>query len=165
MGKRFVRGTFQKIPDWCRCRYNSYGSTNNLTQQAKLGIPDTKATFCGECIKTCENVVKNFDENRPSCFNVTETFLTIQSSPISFWWNTKWLSIPTHFTTLIWHPVISSYFKKFNWSWKEAGLITMRRSRPNRRECLTLTENDFQEAFQKFRRHWDRCLHAGENTS
>jgi hypothetical protein len=25
----------------------------------------------------------------------------------------------------------------------------------------TVTENDFQEAFQKWRRRWDRCLHAG----
>jgi hypothetical protein len=27
----------------------------------------------------------------------------------------------------------------------------------------TLTENDFQEASQKWRRRWDRCLHAGGN--
>jgi hypothetical protein len=27
----------------------------------------------------------------------------------------------------------------------------------------TLTENDFQEAFQKLRRRWDRCVHAGGN--
>jgi hypothetical protein len=27
----------------------------------------------------------------------------------------------------------------------------------------TLTEKDFQEAFQKLRRRWDRCLHAGGN--
>jgi hypothetical protein len=27
----------------------------------------------------------------------------------------------------------------------------------------TLTEKDFQEAFQKWRRWWDRCLHAGGN--
>jgi hypothetical protein len=25
----------------------------------------------------------------------------------------------------------------------------------------TLTEKDFQEAFQKWRRRWDQCLHAG----
>jgi hypothetical protein len=28
---------------------------------------------------------------------------------------------------------------------------------------LTLTENDFQEAFQKWRWRWDRCLHEGGN--
>jgi hypothetical protein len=27
----------------------------------------------------------------------------------------------------------------------------------------TLTDNDFQEEFQKWRRRWDRCLHAGGN--
>jgi uncharacterized protein YjcR len=29
----------------------------------------------------------------------------------------------------------------------------------------TLTETDFQEAFQKWRRRWDRCLHAEGTTS
>jgi len=27
----------------------------------------------------------------------------------------------------------------------------------------TLTEKDFQEAFQKWRRRWDRCLHVEGN--
>jgi len=27
----------------------------------------------------------------------------------------------------------------------------------------TLIEKDFQEAFQKWRRQWDQCLHAGGN--
>jgi hypothetical protein len=27
----------------------------------------------------------------------------------------------------------------------------------------TLTETDFQEVFQQWRRQWDRSLHAGEN--
>jgi len=27
----------------------------------------------------------------------------------------------------------------------------------------TLTEKDFQVAFQNWRRQWDRCLHAGGN--
>jgi len=27
----------------------------------------------------------------------------------------------------------------------------------------TLTEKDFQEAFQKWRRRWDQCPHAGGN--
>jgi hypothetical protein len=27
----------------------------------------------------------------------------------------------------------------------------------------TLTENDFQEAFHKWRRQWDRCLHMERN--
>jgi hypothetical protein len=27
----------------------------------------------------------------------------------------------------------------------------------------TVTEKDFQEAFQKWRRRWDRCVHVGGN--
>jgi hypothetical protein len=27
----------------------------------------------------------------------------------------------------------------------------------------SLTEKDFQEAFQEWRRRWDQCLHAGRN--
>jgi hypothetical protein len=27
----------------------------------------------------------------------------------------------------------------------------------------TVTEKDFQEALKKWRKHWDRCLHAGGN--
>jgi hypothetical protein len=48
--------------------------------------------------------------------------------------------IPTHRTPLIWHPVTSSYFQKWNWSWKDASVLPLRRSRPNRRECVTLTK-------------------------
>jgi hypothetical protein len=33
----------------------------------------------------------------------------------------------------------------------------------SQRELETLTKKDFQEAFQKCRRQWDWCLHAGEN--
>jgi transposase len=32
-----------------------------------------------------------------------------------------------------------------------------------RRVLDTMTENDYQEPFQKCRRRWDRCLHAGGN--
>jgi hypothetical protein len=33
----------------------------------------------------------------------------------------------------------------------------------SRRMIDTLTEKDFQESFQKWRRRWDRCLHVGGN--
>jgi hypothetical protein len=46
---------------------------------------------------------------------------------------------------------------------KDAGLIPLRRSRTNRRVFDPLTEKDFQEAFQQWKRRWDRCLHAGRN--
>jgi hypothetical protein len=33
----------------------------------------------------------------------------------------------------------------------------------SQRVLETVTENEFQEAFQKWRRRWGRCLHAGGN--
>jgi len=148
---------------WSSLSLTSRGlCTKNLSQQAKLWIPGSTATFCSDCVKTCEDITPNFREKRPGCFTMTTPCLTLPSSLSSFWWKTKWLSSPTYRTSLIWHPVTSSYFQKWNWSWKDTGLIPLRRYRPNRRVLDTLTEKDFQEAFQKWRR-WDRCLHAGGN--
>ena len=87
---------------------------------------------------------------------------TLPSSPNSFWRKTKLLSSANHRTPLFGHPVTSSYFQKWNWNRKDAGSIPLR-SRPNRIVRLTLTEKNFQEAFQKWSRWWDRCLHAGGN--
>jgi hypothetical protein len=89
--------------------------------------------------------------------------LTLPSSPSNFWRNTKSLPSPNHRTPLIWHTVISSCFQNWNWSWKDYGLIPLRRSRPNRRVLVTEREKYFQEAIQKWRKQWDRCLHAGGN--
>jgi hypothetical protein len=114
---------------------------------------------------TCKDVAKNFDENRTGCLKVTKSRLTLLSSPSSFWRNTKWLSSPNYPNTLIYYPVIFSYFQKLNWSWKKAGFVALRRSRPKHGECLTLTEKNIQEAFQNFRRRWDRCIREGGNTS
>jgi hypothetical protein len=70
------------------------------------------ATFCGDCVNTCEDVVPNFGENSYGCFTMTAPRLTLPSSPSSFWRNKEWVSSPTHRTPLIWHPVTSSYFHK-----------------------------------------------------
>jgi hypothetical protein len=126
----------QNIPDWCRHLYSSC-TTKNLSHQSKLWLPGSTATFCGDCVKTCEDVAPNFGENRPGCFTMTTPRPTLLSSPSSFWRKTKWLSSPTHCSPLIWHPVTSFYFQKWNWNWKDVGLIPLRRCRPNRRECLT----------------------------
>jgi hypothetical protein len=52
--------------------------------------------------------------------------LSIPPPPSRFWWNSKWMSSPAHRTLLIWHRVTSSYFQKWNWSWKDAGLILIK---------------------------------------
>jgi hypothetical protein len=90
-----IRGGIQNIPDWCRRLYSSCDSAKHRSQQAKLRIPGSTATFCGDCVKTCEDVAPNFGENRPGCFTMTTPRLTLPSSPSSFWHNTKWLSSPT----------------------------------------------------------------------
>jgi hypothetical protein len=48
----------------------------------------------------------------PRGFTMTTHRLTLPSSPNSFRLQTKFLLSPTHRTTLIWHPVTSSYFLK-----------------------------------------------------
>jgi hypothetical protein len=65
-----IRGDIQNIPDRCRHLYNSCGSAKHRSQQAKLWIPDSTATFCGRCVKTCEDFAPNFGENRPGCFTM-----------------------------------------------------------------------------------------------
>jgi hypothetical protein len=65
------------------------------------------------------------------------TFLTLPSSPSSFWQNTNDCHPPP--TVLTWFGTVTfSYCQKWNWSWKEASLIPLKRSGPNCRECLTL---------------------------
>jgi hypothetical protein len=97
-----LRGGNQNIPDWCRHLHSSCGSAKHRPQQAKLWIPGSTAMFCGDYVKTCEDVTPNFGENSHGCFTMTALCLTLPSSPSSFW---------------------------RNWSWKDAGLIPSRRSR------------------------------------
>jgi hypothetical protein len=105
-----IRGGIQNIPDWCRHLSAVAVAQKNLSQQAKLWIPGATSTFCGDCVKTSEDVPPNFGENKPDCFTMTTPRLTLPSSPRNFRRNKKWLSSPTHRTPLIWHPVTSSYF-------------------------------------------------------
>jgi hypothetical protein len=51
-----IRGGNQNIPNWCRYQYSSFGSTKHRSQRAKLWIPGSAAYFCGDCVKTYEDV-------------------------------------------------------------------------------------------------------------
>jgi hypothetical protein len=134
-------------------------------------------------IYTAVVVVRSTGPNRPNCeFRVLCDVLRLLREnvrrrrlelwPEQIWWLyhdnapshtsvlaqqflAKWKMavIPTHRTHLISHPV-TSYFQKWNWSWKDAGLISQR-------VLDTVTEKDFQEAFHKLRTLWDWCPQLG----
>jgi hypothetical protein len=55
--------SIQNIPDWCHHLYSSCGSAKHRSQRAKPSIPGYTATFCGDCVKTCEDVAPNLGEN------------------------------------------------------------------------------------------------------
>jgi hypothetical protein len=129
VSKWVTPGGIQNTLYWCLHLYSSC-IAKHRSQQAKLWIPGSTATFCGDCVKRCKYVATNFGENKPGCFTMTTPRLTLPSSPSSFCQNTTLSVIP--------HPVTSSYFQKWNWSLNDAGSIPLRRSRPDRRECLTL---------------------------
>jgi hypothetical protein len=109
---------YQNVPDWCRHLYSSYGSTKKLSQQAKLWIPGSTVTFCGDCVKTCEDVSPICSDNRPGFFTKT-----VPSTLSIFWRKFKTAVIP--------HPpyspdlapcVTSSYLQKWN-HWAYPGRI------------------------------------------
>jgi hypothetical protein len=131
-----IRGSIHNIPDWWRHLYSSCSSAKHRAQQAKLWSPGSTATFCGDCVTTCEDVAQNFGENRPGCFIMTTPRLTLPLSPSSFWRNTKWLSSATHRTALIWLPV-TFLFPKMKFKLKGRRFDTIE-IRSNRRECVTL---------------------------
>jgi hypothetical protein len=55
-------------------------------------------------------------------------------------------------------------FPKMKLNLKERMFDTTEENQTESQRVLdTLTEKDFQEAFQKWRRRWDRCLHAVGN--
>jgi hypothetical protein len=84
-GRMYIWGGIQNIPKLCRHLYNSCGSAKHGSQQTKLWIPNSTATFCGDCLKTCEEVSPNFCEKKPGCFTMTTLRLTLSSSP-SIWY-------------------------------------------------------------------------------
>jgi len=61
-------------------------------------------------------------------------------------------------------PCDSFLFPKMKLKLKGRRFVTTEEIQAEWQRVLdTLTEKDFQEAFQKWRRRWDRCLHAGGN--
>jgi hypothetical protein len=102
-------------------------------------------------VKTCEDVAPNFGENRPGYFTMTTLRLTLPSSPSSFWRNTKWLA-----------PCDLFLFTKMKLKLTGRRFDTTEEIQAESQRTLdTLTEKDFQEEFQKWKRRWNCCLLAG----
>jgi histone-lysine N-methyltransferase SETMAR len=102
----------------------------------------------------CEDVAQNFGDGRPWLLHhdnapshtsvLTQQFLSKQKTSV--------IPHPPYSNNLA--PCDLLLFPK----------MKLRRSRPNRRVLDTVTEKEFQEAFQKKKRRlWDLCLHAGGN--
>jgi hypothetical protein len=75
----------------------------------------------------------------PGSWQLTRSSSVSTSAILCFARNTKWLSSPPtvlHWLDTLW--LLPNIFQKRNRSWREASLMLLRRSRPNRRESLTL---------------------------
>jgi hypothetical protein len=168
----------------------TWGAVDRILWMGVLCLVTRCAPRTGDAIYTAVVVARSIVPNRPNCeFRVllwrfaATAWKRAKTSPLTLVGidlaASSWQRPVSHFRP---HPAVSGeirngchppptvlpwfgtpwFFlisKKWNWSWKDAGNIPLRISRSNRRECLTL----WQKAFQKWRRRWDRCLHAGGN--
>jgi hypothetical protein len=107
-------------------------------------------------VKTCEDVAPTwllYHDNAPS----NTSFLTQQ-----FLAKYEMAVIPTHSPVLT--PCNFFLFKKMKLKLKGRRFDNTEEIQAESQKVFdTLTAKDFQEAFQKWRRRWDRCLHAGGN--
>ena len=126
----------------------------NLSQQAKLWILGSTAMFCGDCMKTYEDVAPNFGKNRPGCCT-----MTMQNK------NKNKMAVISH---LPYSPDLAPcdffLFPKMKLKQKGRWFDTIEEIQAKMQRVLdTVIEKDFQEVFKKWRRRWDQCLHAGGN--
>jgi hypothetical protein len=122
--------------------------------------------FCDDCVKTCEDVALNLGENRPGCFTMTTPRSRPTLSVLTQQFLTKYVM------AVIPHPPYSPdlapcdlfIFQKMKLKPKGRRFDTIEEIQAESQRVLdTVREKDFQEAFQKWRRQWYRCLHAGRN--
>jgi hypothetical protein len=100
-------------------------------------------TFCGDCVKTCEDVAPNFGEKRPECFTMTTPRLTLPFSPYS-----RGLA-----------PCDFFLFPKMKLKLKGRRFDTIEEIKAESQRVFdTVTDKDFQRAFKKRRKRWERCL-------
>jgi hypothetical protein len=114
-------------------------------------------------VKIDEDVAPNFGENRSSCFTKTTPRLTLPFSPSILWRKTKMVAIPHATYSPDLAPYDFSLFPEMKLKLKGRRFDTIEEIQDESQRVLdTVTEKGFQEAFQKWRRRWDRCLHWEE---
>jgi transposase len=146
--------TFFDIKGFVHKEFAPTGRTVNSGSTAK---------FCGDCVKKCEDIAPKFVENTwllhhdnaPSHTSVlTHQFLAKNKIAV--------IPHPPYSPDLA--PCDFLLFPKMKLKLKGRRFDTIEEIQvESQRVHDTLTEKDFQEAFQKLRRRWDRCLHAGGN--
>jgi hypothetical protein len=132
-----IRGSIQNISEWCLHLYSSCGSAKHCSKPAEHWIPGSTATFAVTAWKPAKTSSRNLARTYLAASPWQCSFPLFRPHP-ALSGETIWLSFPTHGTPIIWDPVTCSCFQKWNWSWKDAGFIPLKRSRPNGRECLAL---------------------------
>jgi hypothetical protein len=150
-----IRGGFHNIPDWCR----SWGSAKYRFQQAKLWILGSAATVWKRAKMSYRTLAGK------------ELAASPWQCPVSHFRPHRALSgellngchpprtIPPNLA-----PCDFFLFPKIKLKLKERRLNTTKEIQAESQRVLdTLTENVFQEAFQKWRRRWYRCQWKGQN--
>jgi len=111
----------------------------------------------------CEDIAPNFGENRPGCFTndnaPSHTFVLTQQ----FLVKNKISVIPQLPYSPDLAPCDFFLFPKMKLKLKGRQFDIEDIQAESQRVLDTLKEKDFQEAFQKWRRRWDRCLRVGGN--
>jgi hypothetical protein len=151
----YIRGGIQNIPDWCHHLYSCHSANH---QTVNSGI------YCVVLWWLYENVRRHHTELWRE-----QTWLLHHDNALShtsilthhFLAKQEWLSSPTHCSTLIWNPVTSSCFQKIKLKMKGRRFDTIGEIQAESQRVLDTDRKGFQEAFQKWRRQWDRCLHVG----
>jgi hypothetical protein len=114
-------------------------------------------------VKTSEDVAPNFGENKPGCFTMTTPVSkfrphTAVSGEVQNGCHPHQLHSPDL------APCDFFIFPKMKLKRKERLFDTIEEIQAEWQKVLdTLAEKNFQEDFRKWRRRWDRCLHAGGN--
>jgi hypothetical protein len=113
-------------------------------------------------VKTCEDVAPNFGENRPGLLHHDNAPSHISVLIQHFLVKYKMTVIPHTPYSPDLAPCDIFLFPKTKLKLTECRFDSTEEVQTESQRVLdTLTENDLQEAFQKWKRWWDRCLHAG----